>query len=262
MVLTSFAADQELSATLESELQLESESTDATELPAELQEFLTSEGFQLQDTPGNEEVVLTKTFGPETIRISFTVADLATEHDPDTYLQDRALQDESFDELESPDAKKNINVGNPNKFAQAPEDALTQSERAEAGVEEPASGMDEAGFPVNLNVTITKPGATSGALFMSVVAHDGAVALEQVHYFQDAAAATAPTADVQWGARNLYTGPPFANLDTGLQEVMERYLEERGINTQLALWVPEFVEWKEQREYMAWLQSMKDFVDA
>lgn len=41
--------------------------------------------------------------------------------------------------------------------------------------------------------------------------------------------------------------------------MLERYLEERGINTALALWVPEYIDFKEQREYLDWLSSKLDF---
>ena len=43
-----------------------------------------------------------------------------------------------------------------------------------------------------------------------------------------------------------------------LQVLLERYLEERGINTALALWVPEYIDFKEQREYLDWLASKLD----
>ena len=36
---------------------------------------------------------------------------------------------------------------------------------------------------------------------------------------------------------------------------MERYLDDRGINTGLATFVPDYVEFKEQKEYVQWLSS-------
>jgi len=44
-------------------------------------------------------------------------------------------------------------------------------------------------------------------------------------------------------------------LDEDLQLLLERYLDERGINTALALFVPDYVDFKEQREYLSWLSS-------
>ena len=57
--------DQELSAKFESELQLEKEMRDTGELPANVKDFLDNSPFELHDTPGQEEVVLTRSFGDE-----------------------------------------------------------------------------------------------------------------------------------------------------------------------------------------------------
>jgi complement component 1 Q subcomponent-binding protein, mitochondrial len=177
------------------------------------------------------------------------------------------MQDEPLDEADldaTRTGQKNINAGSAQSFASAPEDSLSESDRAATGAGDPEAAdlaQDDAGFPVNMNITITKPGQ-QGAMHFGVVAHDGAVAIERVYFFANQKHADAQTADQQWSARNTYTGPPFGNLDEGLQEVLERYLEERGINTSLALWVPEYIEWKEQKEYMNWLEVTKNFVEA
>lgn len=39
----------------------------------------------------------------------------------------------------------------------------------------------------------------------------------------------------------------FDHLDTNVQEEFERFLEERGIGGDLALFVPEYAEYKEQK---------------
>jgi len=36
-------------------------------------------------------------------------------------------------------------------------------------------------------------------------------------------------------------------LDEGVQSEFENYLEERGINSSLALIIPDLAEWKEQK---------------
>ena len=66
-------------------------------------------------------------------------------------------------------------------------------------------------------------------------------------------------------------------LDESVQAQFESYLEERGIATDLALFIPNFAEFKEQRgtydehilsiahtsiEYCSWLENVKKFVDA
>lgn len=102
-------------------------------------------------------------------------------------------------------------------------------------------------------MTIEKAG--HGALQVETVAQDGMIVIENVYYFPNAELADAKTADQDWTRRGLYTGPPFGNLDQDLQVMLERYLDERGVNTALALWVPEYIDFKEQREYLTWLAS-------
>ena len=74
--------DQELSAKLESELQMERDMRDSDEFPESIKDYLDNGPFevsyiipssdhvpnilQLLDTPGQEEVVLTRQFGDET----------------------------------------------------------------------------------------------------------------------------------------------------------------------------------------------------
>lgn len=70
------------------------------------------------------------------------------------------------------------------------------------------------------------------------------------------------SAENDYQSEGLYAGPEFANLDDELQVLFERYLDERGINTALALFVPEYIEYKEEKEYTRWLESLKDFVAA
>lgn len=40
------------------------------------------------------------------------------------------------------------------------------------------------------------------------------------------------------------------------------FWQERGINSNLALLIPDLAEWKEEREYRSWLSGVKKFVDA
>jgi complement component 1 Q subcomponent-binding protein, mitochondrial len=86
--------------------------------------------------------------------------------------------------------------------------------------------------------------------------------IDNVYYHKSAALANAQTAEADWERRGVYAGPPFGNLDEDLQVLLERYLDERGINTQLALFIPDYIDFKEQKEYMRWLENVKGFVAA
>jgi len=57
--------DSELSAKLESEIQFETEVKENEPQPASIKDFLENGPFEIQDIPGQEDVVLTRTFGNE-----------------------------------------------------------------------------------------------------------------------------------------------------------------------------------------------------
>lgn len=233
--------DLDLVAKLQSEIEIETELKEADEVPISIKDFLESGPFEISDVAGQEDVVLTRKFGDETIKVTFSIADL-NNIDPEADYSDRALEDDDF---ESP----NINQDSKN-FKQAPEDAVEA---------EDAEDLHES-FPARLNIVVEKAG--KGALSVEAVAQDGIIIVDNVYYYTDPAHAYAKTADKVREREDLYVGPPFGNLDEDLQVLLEKYLDERGINTALALFVPDYIDMKEQKEYMRWLSNMKAFIEA
>ncbi|KAK8055682.1 hypothetical protein PG993_000909 [Apiospora rasikravindrae] len=228
--------DEELSLKLDSELQFESEMKENEQLPASIQDFLDNSAFELVDTPGKEDVVLKRKFGNENITVSFSISDLANYEPDDIYNEDSALADEDAE-------------GSP------------RSSAAEAEGEEGLEGEeDEPAVPCRLNVVIEKDG--KGALNIEAVAQNGQIMVENFYYFKDAKLAHSETAEVSHTAQDTYPGPPFGSLDEDLQILMERYLEERGVTQALAVFVPDYMDVKEQREYQAWLKEVKSFIEA
>lgn len=146
----------------------------------------------------------------------------------------------------------NINIAPEDRVAPADREELTEDESQPRGEE------DEPSFPARVNVMIEKVG--KGTLQIETTAQDGEIVIDNVYFFKNAELADAKTAELDWKRRNLYEGPPFANLDEDLQVLLERYLDERGVNTALAMWVPEYIDFKEQREYLNWLSSKLSFV--
>lgn len=128
--------------------------------------------------------------------------------------------------------------------------------------EEGAEGEEEQdqSFPARLNIVIEKAG--KGAMAVESVVQDGMVVIDNVYYYADASHASAKTAQQVHERQDLYVGPPFGNLDEDLQVLLERYLDERGINTALAIFVPDYIDMKEQKEYVRWLENVKGFVEA
>lgn len=205
------------------------------------------------------------------IRIAFSIADLNNvDQDEDQYAEDKALYDEDSADIPTDtqsggaQTKGAINQGKTRggNTNVAPEDRVAPADRPELMDEESPSGEageQEPSFPARVNVTIEKAGKP-GAMQIETIAQDGEIVIDNIYYFPKAELADAKTADLDWSRRNLYTGPPFGNLDEDLQVLLEKFLDERGVNTALALWVPEYIDFKEQREYLSWLSSKPRYV--
>ncbi|CAM9165166.1 unnamed protein product [Heterosigma akashiwo] len=62
-------------------------------------------------------------------------------------------------------------------------------------------------------------------------------------------------------APESYEGPNFDDLDPDLQGAFLDYLAARGVGDDLGAWVVMYADYREQREYVGWLESVKGFVD-
>lgn len=140
----------------------------------------------------------------------------------------------------------------------ADEGEASQQEK-EASEEDEGAETPES-FPTRVSIVIEKP--NKGALAVETIAQDGQVIIDSFYYYKDSALAHAKSAEQAHQRQDVYVGPPFGNLDEDLQVVLERYLDERGINTALALFVPDYIDMKEQKEYLTWLANVKNFVEA
>ncbi|TFB06956.1 Mitochondrial acidic protein MAM33 [Trichoderma ghanense] len=230
--------DEALSAKLESEIQIEEDIKANEQQPASIKDFLDNSPFELVDTPGQEVVKLIRNYGEEKITISFSIADI-TNFDP---YADENL----FDEDDLPEES----------------DKQQQQQNADEGLEGDEEMDEEAGAPINLSILIEKPGKTSGALNIDATARDGDIVVDNMFFYEDATVARIDNPEAAQKRADVYPGPPFGSLDEDLQVLMERFLEERGINETLAAFVPDYVDVKEQQEYLRWLKNVRAFVDA
>lgn len=195
--------------------------------------------------------------------MKFSIADMNYEQDPDQMDGENALDDEDlYDEATSQgggaQSKGTVNQGRSpdGNINVAPEDGVSPADRAESGDSEDAAAGEQAqnpAYPAAVHVTISKPG--KGAVQIVTNAQDGMIVIENVYYYPKAEIADAETPETDFARANIYAGPPFQNLDPELQSMLERYLDERGINEQLASFVPDYVDYKEQKEYVQWLES-------
>ncbi|PUU81534.1 mitochondrial glyco protein [Tuber borchii] len=243
--------DEELALKLQTEIDLEMTKEDELEYPLSVKEYLETGQFQIIDKPGQEDVQLIRKFGDETIRVEFSISDL-------TAFSNEGIDDSSFyDETPAEDDSKASPSSSKGARSKAAQDEGSTSAASDADGDEYDDEPDPS-FPARVNVTITKP--NSGALQIEAIAQDGMIVIDNVFYHKSAELANAQTAEADWERRGIYAGPPFGNLDEDLQVLLERYLDERGINTALALFVPDYIDYKEQREYIQWLENVHNFV--
>ncbi|CAN6470859.1 unnamed protein product [Victoria cruziana] len=57
-----------------------------------------------------------------------------------------------------------------------------------------------------------------------------------------------------------YIGPDFAELDDELQDALQEFLEARGVNDELAIFLHQYMLNKDKAEYIHWLEKVKSFV--
>jgi complement component 1 Q subcomponent-binding protein len=175
--------------------------------------------------------------------------------------EDRAMFPDEEDDISAQsggaNTKGSVNQGRTSggNVRVAPEDSVAPADRPELDDED----MDgEAGpgpaFPARINVKVTRDGQ-KGAMLIEAVAQDGEMIIDNVYYFADAKHADPESPEQDWKRRAMYAGPPFGNLDEDLQILLEKYLDDRAIDSRLALFVPDYVDFKEQKEYLRWLQS-------
>ncbi|KAH7928563.1 mitochondrial glycoprotein [Leucogyrophana mollusca] len=116
-------------------------------------------------------------------------------------------------------------------------------------------------YPIRSSFSITKTNG-KGSINIDTMCQEGAFIIDNISFYPDAQLGTELTAEADWKRRGLYIGPQFDTLDVAVQEEFEKYLQERGINENLAMFIPEYSEFKEQKEYVRWLDNVKNFVDA
>jgi len=104
-------------------------------------------------------------------------------------------------------------------------------------------------FGINFEVTVQK-GETK-VVFNCVASH--CVTIENVRFVP------AGTPD---NAVNLYHGPRYLDLDEKVREGFQDYLTERKIDEDFSYYVVSAARYKEEREYVNWLQKITEFLEA
>ncbi|KAI4355810.1 hypothetical protein L6164_004549 [Bauhinia variegata] len=58
-----------------------------------------------------------------------------------------------------------------------------------------------------------------------------------------------------------YDGPEFKKLDDELQDILYEFLEARGINDELAVFLHGYIKNKGKTEFIRWMETVKSFVE-
>ncbi|KAK4556460.1 Mitochondrial acidic protein mam33 [Recurvomyces mirabilis] len=265
-------ASQELAAKLSSEYALETEDS-ATPASSDenIQTFLSQNPhWNLHDLDHNQEVLLTRTYEDEEITVSFSPVDFNTpmEMNEGEEMDEAVMDDEDISaQSGGANTKGAINQGKTSggNFKVAPQDSIAPADREELRSEEEMEGQenedDQPAFPANVNVLIQRKG--KGALRINLIADTGMFNIQSLTHVPDSKHTNGLSASelIRLDTPNLYTGPPFQQLDEEVQSLLEQYLDVRGINTHLALFVPEYIDVKEQKEYLGWLGRVRGFVE-
>ncbi|KAJ1645668.1 Mitochondrial acidic protein mam33 [Dispira simplex] len=221
--------DQDLAHCLEKELSFEQENK-SSELPEFLTKFNETGLFMIRDVPGHNEVQLTRTFGTETITVTFSASEILN------------AEDTIMENNEEPNPK---DLGDEEEVAQMEDEEVDYPPKS---------------YPVRFNVLIEKPGQPT--LSFDLTAEYGDYGVDHISVYEDNKMAKSQTAEADYQRRGYYMGPTFGYLDEDLKASFEKYLEERGIDGELALFIPDYIEHKEQTEYTRWLNQVHNFVRA
>jgi complement component 1 Q subcomponent-binding protein len=140
---------------------------------------------------------------------------------------------------------------NNDAFPEEPYPEEDAEEGAEDGEPVPNPYPSEA-QPVGITLEVTRQGR-EGALLIEASVSNGSVVLEEFYYLKGAELAQPKTFEAEKTRSELYPGPSFNNLDEDLQDLLYNYVAEWGVNEELALFVVEYIEHKEQKDYVKWL---------
>nr|CAG8449972.1 15692_t:CDS:2 [Entrophospora candida] len=209
------------------EIKYEKESESLEKQPEFIKEFLDNNPFKIEDKRGSNEVKLTRTFGNEKIRLLFDV---------------------SFNENQSDQFD----------FPEDEEESGVESENTDDDLDDDDENASDGSMVTRCNIIIEKD--NHGALGFETSVSDGIFIINYVTYYKDAKLSYDWSAEADWKRRGHYPGPQFETLDNELQALFEKYIEERGIDTAVALFIQSYVEYKDQREYVNWLEKVEKFI--
>ncbi|KAJ2720357.1 Mitochondrial acidic protein mam33 [Coemansia sp. Benny D115] len=218
--------DNDLSHTLSEEIDYEAKQAAEEGEPEFIQAFTEKTGFKIKTKLNESKVSMVKQFGTETITVSFDVSEILNIDDP---IADISVYRENAEGEAVKEAEKNSE--------DTPED-----------------------FPIFFTATFAKPGAP--VLHMELECEEGEIGVDHMKFLPDEESAVSNTLEKDWVRKSVYAGPVYGQLSDDLKENIDEFLAERNIDTALTLFMQDYIEFKEQGEYLNWLKKFKSFIDA
>ncbi|GEQ69014.1 hypothetical protein JCM33374_g2684 [Metschnikowia sp. JCM 33374] len=195
------------------------------ELTPEHEQYLAESGFEISESKFDSNVELRKTLpSGEEVRVFFDIDEVS----------DIELSASEFGAEEGVEEKEQF------------DEELDQYESTFA----------------NVKVFVSKPESNDGLFFNLMLQNsEEELFVDYFNYKPDAAKFLAQIKDQgTFLASTEYQGPQFSNLDESLQLAMENYLEEKGINEQLADFIFAYSEVKEEASYRDLLANVSKFL--
>ncbi|KAJ2476017.1 Mitochondrial acidic protein mam33 [Coemansia sp. RSA 2131] len=220
------SSDSDLLHTLRDEADYETKQAAEEGEPEFIQAFMNKTGFKIKTKTGEQKVTMTKQFGSETITISFDVGEILNAENPIANF-------ETYRENDSGDVQKEAEIN----ADDAPED-----------------------FAIGFTATISKP--NTPVLFLELESNEGEVGVNHMRFLSNKDVSDISGMDLEWARQKAYCGPLFGQLSDDLKENIDAFLAERNIDTGLTLFMQDYIEHKEQGEYLNWLRKFKSFVEA
>jgi len=182
--------------------------------------------WQFEETKGNSEVTLTRTYNGEKINLVFSLSDT----------------EQLGPNVPSDDAAEN-----------------TPKEQDD-GLGFDPDNLDDIGAAVTCTMTITKP--NKGALLIKCIAVNDHFLIDNISYMADAGLATRKDAEADYRRSNIYIAPQFDELSEDVKNGLVAFLETRGFNDTLAKFILEYSKQRERVQRINWLEGLKDFISS
>ncbi|CAI0374900.1 unnamed protein product [Linum tenue] len=177
----------------------------------------------------------------------------------------KALRSEINHELSSPSSFQDNSAGSPGDFAVDWDSAESQDvvlrRKLGSGEEVAVSALlgeilpetpSRPTYPreILMKVCLTKPGLSSVLQFDCRAQENSPFLISSAHFLRS----------TEHQSPSSYRGPLFSTLDPDLQNALEEYLAERGVDQLLVNYLLHHLHTKEQGQYVSWLQKLEAMV--